>query len=193
MARTNIYFSADVEADGPIPGPYSMSSFGLAVAGSFDGTTFARADPAEQTFYAELKPISEQYVPEAAAVSGLDRDRLAREGLDPREAMNACAAWVHEAAAGGYPVFAAFPLSFDWIWMYWYFVRYADDGSPFGHSRCLDMKTLYAAKAGAPISKSSKSGLPRSLLSKRKHTHHALDDAIEQADLLANLFEWGGR
>lgn len=90
MARTNIYFSADVEADGPIPGPYSMSSFGLAVAGSFDGTTFAPADPAELTFYAELKPISEQYVPEAAAVSGLDRDRLVREGLDPREAMNAC-------------------------------------------------------------------------------------------------------
>jgi hypothetical protein len=29
---TDIYFSADIEADGPIPGPYSMLSFGLAVA-----------------------------------------------------------------------------------------------------------------------------------------------------------------
>lgn len=36
----DIYFSADVETDGPIPGPYSMLSFGIVLAGTFDGDKF---------------------------------------------------------------------------------------------------------------------------------------------------------
>ena len=52
----DLYFSADVETDGPIPGPYSMLSFGIAVAGSFDGQTFRRPGR-RATFYRELRPI----------------------------------------------------------------------------------------------------------------------------------------
>lgn len=32
--------------------------------------------------------------------------------------------------------------------------------------------------------------MPRELLSRRPHTHHALDDAIEQAELMSNLMAW---
>ncbi len=191
--RPDLYISADVEADGPIPGPYSMLSFGLAVAGGFDGTTFTVADPTERTFYAELRPISADFDPDALAVSGLDRQRLLREGRDPAEAMNAAAAWVREAAGDALPVFVGFPASYDWLWMYWYFMRYAEAGSPFGHSRCLDLKTAYAIKAGVPLNRASKSRMPRSLRSARPHTHHALDDALEQADLALNLLRWPGR
>ena len=49
-----IYVSTDVETDGPIPGPYSMISLGMAVAGRPD-----------LTFYTELRPISDEYVPDA--------------------------------------------------------------------------------------------------------------------------------
>ena len=38
----DMYFSADIEADGPIPGPYSMLAFGLVVAGVFDGVRVGR-------------------------------------------------------------------------------------------------------------------------------------------------------
>ena len=48
-----------------------------------DGDGFAAADPERHTFYRELRPISEEFVPEALAVSGLDRERLGEEGLDP--------------------------------------------------------------------------------------------------------------
>lgn len=34
--------------------------------------------------------------------------------------------------------------------------------------------------------------MPRELLSDRPHTHHALDDAVEQAELFANVWEWTG-
>lgn len=186
----DLYFSVDVEADGPVPGPYSMLSFGLAVAGGHDGSAFTAVDPAENTFYAELRPISEEFVPEALAVSGLDRGRLAREGQEPERAMNAAVKWIMGQAKGASPVFVAYPLGFDWMWMYWYFVRYAEKGSPFGHSRCLDVKTLYAAKAGAPITGATKRRMPRHLLSARPHTHHALDDAIEQAELFQRIMQW---
>ena len=195
MGSSDLYFSCDVEADGPVPGPYSMLSFGFSVAGGFDGSVFTPRDPLEHTFYVELKPISASFVPEALAVSGLDRDVLLAEGVEPAEAMTAAARWVRERAARAraFPVFAAYPLGFDWMWMYWYFVQFAEGGSPFGHSRALDMKTLYAARAGALVRDSVKGKMPRRLLPDRRHTHHALDDAVEQAELLQNLMMWDGR
>src|ERR1700742_3948576 len=53
----DVYFSADVEPDGPIPGPFSMLSFALVYAGTYDGHKFIRPTRYEQYFYAELKPI----------------------------------------------------------------------------------------------------------------------------------------
>lgn len=190
----DLYISCDIEADGPVPGPYSMLSFGMSVAGRYDGTTFTHHHPFEKTFYAELKPISDAFVPEALAVSGLDRPALVENGRDPAEAMTAAARWVQEAGADAKatPVFAAYPLGFDWMWIYWYFVQYSETGSPFGHSRALDMKTFYAARGRTQIRESIKAKMPRHLLSRRRHTHHALDDAVEQAELLQNLMTWDG-
>ncbi|GLW97566.1 exonuclease [Microtetraspora sp. NBRC 16547] len=187
--KAETYISVDIEADGPIPGPYSMVSFGMAVAGRMEGRTFEKRDPASATFYAELRPISDDYVPAALAVSGLDRDVLLREGRHPAEAMRAAAAWVGEVCGETLPVLAAFPLSYDWMWIYWYFMNFTGQ-SPFGHSRCIDIKTLYAAKAGVPVAWSTKRQMPREVKSTRRHTHHALDDAIEQAELFQNLMLW---
>src|SRR5262249_54418125 len=53
----DIYFSADVETDGPIPGPFSLLSFAFVFAGVFDGQQFLRPPSYEHTFYSELKPI----------------------------------------------------------------------------------------------------------------------------------------
>ncbi|MGW7526812.1 3'-5' exonuclease [Streptomyces sp. NPDC054783] len=183
--------SVDIEADGPIPGPYSMLSIGAAVAGTQDACGFTPADPERQTFYRELRPVSGGFVQEALAVSGLDRDRLAAEGAEPAVALAEFSAWVREVSAGAQPVMCGCPASYDWTFLYWYLSRFTGE-SPFGHSGCLDMKTLYAAKAGLPLRAVAKGTMPRHLLSRRRHTHHALDDAIEQAELLANLMAWPG-
>ena len=189
MPASDIYVSADIEADGPIPGEYSMLSFGFSVAARYDGTTFNRANPEEQTFYRELKPISDKFDPEATAAAQLDRAALTIRGADPGAAMSEAHAWVKEVARGARPVFVAYPLGFDWMFLYYYFIRFAG-ASPFGFSSCLDMKTMYVTKSGKLITKATKSQMPPSLRSSRRHTHNALDDAIEQADLFANLFEW---
>ncbi|MBV7697480.1 exonuclease [Streptomyces sp. TRM70350] len=187
--KPSLYISVDIEADGPIPGPYSMLSLGAAVAGRQDADGFEAADPEELTFYRELRPISEQFVPEALAVSGLDRERLVRDGAEPAVALAEFTGWVNGVAAGAQPVMCGYPASYDWTFLYWYLIRFTGS-SPFGHSGCLDMKTLYAVKAGLPLRAVAKGTMPRELLSRRRHTHHALDDAVEQAELFANLMAW---
>lgn len=58
------YVMVDVESDGPIPGDYSMVCFGAIIV-----------EPTlEKTFYGQLNPISEQWKPEALAVSGFSRE-----------------------------------------------------------------------------------------------------------------------
>lgn len=189
-STTDVYFSADVETDGPIPGPFSMLSFALVYAGSFDGTTFERDPSLDRSFYVELKPISENFQPEALAINQLDRDQLMWRGEKPPDAMTRAAEWVRRVAAGRRPILVAYPLSFDWTWIYWYFTAFSATGSPFNHSGCYDLKTAYAVKAGVPVARAGRDQVDVALRPHREHTHKALDDAKEQAELFANLFEW---
>lgn len=201
-----VYISIDIEADGPIPGEYSMTSLGASASGYMTSTgEIVNLDTSlpENRFYVEIKPISPLYVPEAFNVglftgfTGTDleakRAYIEAEGEEPEVAMDKFEAWVsgtikaHGARAA---IFAAYPLGFDWMWTYWYLMKFAKNGSPFGHSRHIDIKTLYAARAKSMISRSIKQNIPASLKPKTKHTHMALDDAIEQGELLMNVLRW---
>jgi hypothetical protein len=188
----DVYFSADVETDGPIPGPFSILSFALVFAGTFDGARFTVPQDYRRNFYRELRPISEDFQAEALRVNGLDRDRLLREGHRPDRAMTEAAEWITQLVGDGKPILVAYPLSFDWSWLYWYFTKFSAQGSPFNHSLCFDIKTAFAVKAGVPVSQAGKSKLLPSLRPQSKHTHHALEDAIEQAEIFARVFQWEG-
>jgi hypothetical protein len=188
----DVYFSADVETDGPIPGPYSLLSFALVYAGRFDGKKFESPANLNQTFYREIKPISDSFESEALRVNQLDRNRLCREGNDPADAMTEAAQWVRKIAGPHRPVLVAYPLSFDWTWLYWYFIRFSSEGSPFNHSGCFDIKTAYAVKARIPVAAAGRSNLENWLRPHHEHSHHALEDAVEQAEIFANLFRWEG-
>ena len=187
------YFSADVETDGPIPGPFSILSFALVYAGSFDGERFERPNNYASVFYKELRPISDLFDPQALQVNGLDRARLCAEGESPETVMTEATQWVRKVAGPTQPVLVAYPLSFDWTWLYWYFIRFSGLGSPFDYSRCFDIKTAVAVKSRIPIAEAGRSRLRPILRSAHGHTHHAVDDAIEQAEIFAKVFEWEGR
>lgn len=174
--KQEIHISCDVEADGPIPSDYSMSSFGLVVVNN-----------PKLTFYRELKPISEKWIPEAAAVSGLDREKLKISGCDPHVAMRECAAWVYSVANGAKPVFIGFNATFDWLFMHWYFVHF-NGSSPFGISG-LDMKAWYGGYAGCDWRGTVKREVAKKFPSSAPHTHNALDDAIEQAQIWKQLYQ----
>lgn len=167
-----------------------MLSFGLCLAGLYDGARFQRYECSEETlFYAELKPVSDRFEAEALEVNGLNRERLAVDGMDPAAAMHAADRWIRAHADGARPVLVAYPVAFDWAFLYWYFVQFADE-SPFGYSSCLDIRTLYQARALTQFDDSSQRSMPHWLLPRREHTHNAADDAIEQAELFSNIFEW---
>jgi hypothetical protein len=164
-----------------------MLSFGIAVAGWFNGSEFEPFDPSEATFYRELKPITDNFEAAALAVSGLDREVLVREGADPRTAMGAASEWIRERAREARPVLVAYPVVFDWMFLHWYFVRFLGE-SPFGFSSALDMKTIYQQKARVTIDRAGRTDLPPEYTSIRRHTHNALDDAVEQAEIFSRLF-----
>jgi hypothetical protein len=191
MPNHDIYISGDIEADGPIPGRYSMLSFGLVVASTFDGASFVPS-PEGETFYRELKPIGDEDLPEAIAASGLDRDELLRVGVNPARAMQDAVAWVESVAAGARPVLVGYPVVFDWMFLHWYFVSFCG-ASPFGFSGALDMKTIYQQKAHVPLDEAGRNDLPAELSAAHPHTHNALDDAREQAEIFNKLFLWEGR
>ena len=170
-----LYIATDVEADGPIPGPYSMISLGMAVAGR-----------PELRFYTEVRPISDTFVPEALAVSGLDRARLLREAPTPEVAMAAAARWINDLRRIGRPVFLAAPAVFDGMFVHWYFVRFLGT-SPFGATGSgIDLRSYWMGRTRCEWSESHKSTMKQALgMRGLPHTHHAGDDAAELAAVFA--------
>ncbi|MGA8117331.1 MAG: exonuclease [Actinocatenispora sp.] len=170
-----LYVAFDVEADGPIPGPYSMLSLGMAVAGRPD-----------LTFYTELRPISDDVVPAALAVSGLDRDRLLREAPTPEDAMRSAARWIHDLRRIGRPVFLAAPAVFDGMFVHWYFLRFTGR-SPFSPTGAgIDLRSYWMGLTGCEWSATRKVAIIRALgLTGLTHTHHAGEDAAELAEVFA--------
>ncbi len=190
ITNGDAYISVDVETDGPIPGPYSMLALGMAFCGKFNGRSMELTPFPTKTFYVEIKPISDQYEYEALHVNGLDRNRLLQEGNPPEKAMEMASQWIDEVSGDNRPIFVAYPASFDWLWVHWYFTRFTKLGSPFGHSGCFDLKTAVAVRGKVPVSRASKSQLPVALQSDFQHTHNALADAIEQANIFFKLMVW---
>jgi len=176
MAGPELYVAVDVEADGPIPGPYSMISLGMAVAGQ-----------PELTFYTELKPISDDFVPEALAVSGLDRDRLVAQAPSAAEAMAAAKAWVEGLRSHGRPVFLAAPAVWDGMFVHWYFVRFTGS-SPFGATGAgVDLRSYWMGRTAGQYTRTHKTDIMRALGLTLPHTHHAGEDAAELAEIFDNV------
>ncbi|HTW99480.1 MAG TPA: hypothetical protein VMD59_11915 [Acidimicrobiales bacterium] len=194
----DLYISIDIEADGPIPGPtgwgYSMLSLGACLAGRLDAAEgFVALPPDEATFYAELRPISEDVVDGALSVCeaalSMPRARLVELGEEPAAAMRRFVSWVEQAEAqhGGRAVAVGWPSSWDFgTWVFWYLQRFTGS-SPFSHGQHRDIRDVLAATRGLPIRGLSKRSLPRSLTPRRPHSHNALDDALEQAELFASV------
>ena len=169
------YISVDVETSGPIPGEYSMLSIGACLVRDV-----------EESFYAELRPISDRFVLEALEVNGFSLDRLRLEGDDPRAAMVAFRDWVRIASAGRRPIFVGFNASFDWSFVNWYFHVFLQGDNPFGIGG-VDIKAYYMGLAGCEWGKTTSSKLPSVVQPSRPQTHNALEDAQAQAEIFKKL------
>ena len=153
----------DVESDGPIPGDYSMISFGAVVV----------EDGLKRTFYGRLRPISDKFEPEALAVSGHTREEvMAFE--DPAVVMQQFKAWIGSVSKGR-PLFISDNNGFDWMFICWYFHHFIGE-NPFGHSS-QNLGSLYKGLV-KDVFKTFKH------LRKTAHTHNPVDDAMGNAEAL---------
>jgi hypothetical protein len=94
-------------------------------------------------------------------------------------------AWLKQLP--GSPVFVAYPAGYDFTFVYWYLQRFTGD-SPFSHS-ALDVKTLAMSLLRVPYRDATKRNMPRRWFGPKRHTHVALDDAIEQGEMFCNMLK----
>ncbi len=162
------YIMVDIEADGPIPGDYSMVCFGAVLA-----------EPSlSKTFYGQLAPVSDKWIPDALRVSGFSREETLAFN-DPEKVMREFGDWLKEVSTNR-PVFIADNNGFDWQFINWYFHHFTGS-NPFGHSS-TNLGSLYKGIV-KNMSKNFKH------LRKTKHTHHPVDDAKGNAEALLAIKE----
>ena len=160
------YIMVDIESDGPIPGDFSMISFGAVLVN----------EQLDQTFYGQLKPISEKYIPEALAVSGHTREEtLAFD--DPKHVMAEFQTWIKKTCKD-HPIFISDNNGFDWMFICWYFHHFLGK-NPFGFSS-QNLGSMYKGLVKDTFQTFKH-------LRKTKHTHNPVDDAIGNAEALLTM------
>ena len=182
LSSEECYVSIDIEADGPAPGLNSMLSLGAAAFTS-DGALV-------QTFSANLEPLPEAHEDERTMLWWVSQPAAweACRALpqDPEQALGSFHAWVErQEKTLGLPVMVAFPASYDAMWVQWYLHRFVGD-DPF-RRRAIDIKTMAMVAMGAGYRATAKSSLPKHWRPRAKHTHVAVEDAIEQGELFMNI------
>lgn len=165
------YVMIDIESDGPIPGDYSMISFGAVVV----------EPDLQRTFYAELKPMSEKWLESSLEIGKFTREQtLTFE--DPLSVMQRFAEWLKEVNDGRL-MFVSDNNGFDWQFINWYLHHFLGQ-NPFGHSS-TNLGSLYKGMV-KNMHKNFKH------LRRTTHTHNALDDAIGNAEsMLIMIAELG--
>lgn len=160
------YIMVDVESDGPIPGDYSMISFGAVLVN----------EKLDTSFYGQLRPISENFIPEALAVSGFSREEtLTFE--DPVKVMNDFSSWLTLNCKDRI-VFISDNNGFDWMFICWYFHHFTGS-NPFGHSS-QNLGSMFKG-----VVKDTFQNFKH--LRKTTHTHHPVDDAKGNAEALLSI------
>ncbi|MBN2388008.1 MAG: 3'-5' exonuclease [Anaerolineales bacterium] len=171
------YISVDVETAGPNPSGYSLLAIGACTL-----------DKPPATFYVELQPEHDRITAEAQQVCGLLLDDLRANGLPPAAALQRFAAWVSEITPpGNQPVFVALNAPFDWMFVNDAFHRHLGD-NPFGHA-ALDIKALYMGLSGVAWQETSYAQLASRYDHAPVLSHHALQDALDQAEILRSILD----
>jgi DNA polymerase III epsilon subunit-like protein len=94
--------------------------------------------------------------------------------------------WVRLVTPEGHiPLFLAFNAPFDWMFVCDYFHRFLGR-NPFGHT-AVDIKAFAMGAAGLEWNETSFNHLSRMYLGSREITHHALRDALDQAEIFNKL------
>jgi len=166
-----MWVSVDVEADGPVPGLYSMIEIGAVAI--MPGLT--------RTFGAKLAPISDQWQPEALAVTGYTRADT-ESFPDPKKSIMGFDSWLYTLPKDGRLIFLSDNAGFDWQFINYYFWKFLGR-NPFGHSS-NNLRNIYNGMKMSSFE--SFRGLRDT-----PHTHDPVDDAMGNAQAFQKMVEMG--
>jgi hypothetical protein len=169
-----VHIVVDVESDGPIPCKYSMVAFGAVVV----------KKGLKKTFKAFLRPVSENYIPAALAVSNFTREQTLLFD-DPYEVMVRFNNWLKEVVPkGDKMVFVSDNNGFDWQWINYYFHTYLGK-NPFGFSS----RRIGDIYSGMKKNMNEQNNWRKFVIT--PHTHDPLSDAIGHAEAILKMKKLG--
>ncbi len=177
--KDEIIVSTDIETNGPIPGVYSMLSLGSAA--------FTKNKELISTFEANFNLLPDAIEdPDTMRWWSTQQeawDEHRKNTQDPKIIMENYVNWL--GSLPGKPVFVAYPAGFDFLFVYWYLIKFTGK-SPFSFS-ALDIKSYASALLKCNYRDAVKRNMPGTWFDDLPHTHKALDDAIEQGAMFCNM------
>ncbi len=202
-----IYISTDIETDGPIPGEYSMLSFGSVainkneeILGQFyrkiKKLKKAKQHPETMKFWKEY--------PEAYKEATSDAE-------SPTKVMNEYVKWLKnlEKKTKSQLIFLSWPLAFDYPFVFWYMVKFVKKYQkihpfkiPFSFGQGIDTKTFAMAHLKRPYQECRDSKLPEKWFkgiriqprkdgkeNKNEKDHIAIKDALEEGKIFIRMLK----
>lgn len=179
--KKEVFVSTDVETDGPIPGVYSMLSFGsIALTAGKKTVGIFSANLHTLPGASQDKPTMQWWKTQKAAWQAHRQDLQ-----QPKQAMEKYLYWLRSLP--GKPVFVGYPASFDFMFICWYLINFTGE-NPFSLD-VLDIKTFAWSLLNKPFHHVSKSKMPKRWFDSCDKKHVALDDAREQGYLFCNMLK----
>lgn len=165
------FIVVDVESDGQNFRKHSMVCFGAVLV-----------EPSlSKTFYGRVRPTTEDWVPEALAISGFSREEHLTFD-DPTKVMKEFAEWIKLVSTDS-PILISDNNGYDAGWINLYFQEYNDGVNPFGWSS-RRIGDLYCG-----MKFDSKSSWKH--LRKTKHDHNPVNDAMANAEAILGMQKMG--
>lgn len=185
-----LYFSIDIETDGPIPGLYSMLSLGAAAFKILPNGEGEIISTWSSNFETLVDASQDSNTMKWWSTQNEAWEIVQKHKRNPGDAMKEFVQWVKNTCEqnGAKPVFVAYPAGFDFTFVYWYMIRFTGE-SPFSFS-ALDVKSYAMAKLGYEFRNTTKRSMPKEWFKyENKHSHVALEDAIEQGWLFVEMMK----
>lgn len=183
------YVSIDIETDGPNIVTNSMVQLGAAIIDN-KGEVFS-------SFSTNMMPLKGRK-PNPQTMAWWDQQiklnpQLAsvfQTDITVADGMSRFLNWVHNTSSSlrSRPIALCYPAGFDWPFVQAY-INHCDYTNPFG-LRVLDIKSYAMCKLATPFISTVKRAMPKDWFDvSLRHTHNAVDDAIEQGILFHNMLK----
>ena len=188
LFETEIYVSVDIEADGPHPGHYSMLSLGAAAFNSSGKLLDTFSQNLLELPGASRHPDTMEWWEK----QGDAWDKAREDARTPVRVIVEFKDWLMQPEwKGRAKSFVGYPVGYDYMWVSWYMSEFLGSDEPFNHSG-IDIKTLGMLIMGKGFRQMSKRIVVKKIKAKmsKKHSHVAVEDAIEQGELFFQIIDY---